>query len=132
MAANTNAGIVLKSTKGGYIVAKFLNDGFIKMNHVTTNIGANSAGETVTSMNIISMQVNIGGANSCYFTIKRGSNTICTLTGQDFFDLSDCRLLDSEGGNPQANVVVTKTGDGPSTLVLKIHKQCAISGRSIY
>ena len=132
MAANTSNGIVLKNLKGGFVVAKFTSSGFIKPNHVTSTIGANTAGETVSSMNIISMQVNTGGANSVYFTIKRGGNTICALTGQDYLDLSDGRLIDMEGGNPQANLAVTKTGDGPSTLIIKLHKRSSIAGGSIY
>lgn len=132
MAANTANGIVLKTSKGGYVVAKFTSSGFIKPNHITANIGANSVGETVQSMNIISMQVLTGGANSVYFTINRGANTICALAGDEYLDLSDGRILDNEGGNPQANVVVTKTGTGPSVLILKLHKIVAISGGSSY
>jgi len=132
MPANTSNGIVLKSLKGGYVVAKFTSGGFIKLNHSTTNIGANTAGETVQSMNIISMQVNCAGANSVFFTINRGANTICALGGADYLDLADGRLLDTEGGNPQANVVVTKSGTGPSVLILKLHKVSAISGGSSY
>lgn len=132
MAANTSNGIVLKNQKGGFVVAKFTSSGHIRPNHVTSTIGANTAGETVQSMNIISMQVNTGGANSVYFTIQRGANTLCTLTGQDYLDLSDGRLIDMEGGNPQANLVVTKSGAGPSTLIIKLHKTSSIAGGSIY
>ena len=132
MAANTADGIVLKNMKGGYVVAKFTGGGFIKPNHSGATVGANTAKETVEALNIISAQVNCGGANSVYFTIKRGANTICALAGQDYLDLSDGRLLDMEGGNPQANVVVIKTGTGPSTLILKLHKRSAITGGSIY
>ena len=132
MASNTANGIVAKQSKGGFVVAKFTSSGFIKPNHVTSNIGANTAGETVQSMNITSMQVSTGGANSCYFEIRRGANTICALTGNDYLDLADGRMLDTEGGNPQANLVVTKIGTGPSLLILKLHKISAISGGSTY
>lgn len=132
MAANTANGIVNKQAKGGFVVAKFTSGGFIKPNHITATIGANTVNEVVQSMNIISMQVNVGGANSCYWLIQRGANTVCTLTGQDYIDLSDGRMLDTEGGNPQANVVVTKVGTGPSTLIIKLHKISAITGGSIY
>lgn len=132
MAANTANGIVAKQSKGGFVIAKFTSGGFIKPNHSTATIGANTVNETVQSMNIISMQVNVGGANSCYFTVYRGANTICTLTGQDYMDLSDGRMLDTEGGNPTANVVVVKSGTGPSTLIMKLHKISAISGGSVY
>jgi hypothetical protein len=83
-------------------------------------------------MNIISAEVNCGGANNIYFTIKRGANTVLVLSGQDYFDLSDSRIIDNMGGEPQANVVVTKTGAGPSTLILKLHKVSAIAGGSSY
>jgi len=132
MAANTANGIVAKQSKGGFVVAKFTSGGFIKPNHATSTVGANTANETVQSMNIVSMQVNCGGANSCYFEIRRGANTICALTGQDYLDLSDGRILDTEGGNPQANLVVTKIGSGPSTLIVKLHKISAVSGGSTY
>ena len=125
-------GIVNKHTKGGWIVAKFHTGGFITLNHPTSTIGANTAGETVPSMNIISAEVNCGGANNIYFTIKRGANTVLVLSGQDYFDLSDSRIIDNMGGEPQANVVVTKTGAGPSTLILKLHKVSAIAGGSSY
>lgn len=132
MAANTANGIVAKQSKGGFVVAKFTSGGFIKPNHVTATIGANTAGETVQSMSIISMQIATGGANSCYFEIRRGANTICALSGNDYLDLSDGRMLDTEGGNPQANLVVTKVGTGPSTLIVKLHKISAVSGGSTY
>lgn len=130
MAANTANGIVLKGIKGGYVVAKFLSGGFIKPNHVTATIGANSAGETVQDMFINSMQVNT--SNGAFFTVYRGANTICALSADDYLDLSDGRLLDTEGGNPVANLVVTKTGGGPSVLIIKLHKRTAISGGSSY
>ena len=57
MAANTANGIVGKQSKGGFVVAKFTSGGFIKPNHVTSTIGANTAGETVQSMSIVSMQI---------------------------------------------------------------------------
>jgi len=132
MAANTANGIVAKQSKGGFVVAKFTSGGFIKPNHATSTVGANTANETVQSMNIVSMQVNCGGANSCYFEIRRGANTICALGGEDYLDLSDGRMLDTEGGNPQANLVVTKIGSGPSTLIVKLHKISAVSGGSTY
>ena len=73
MAANTANGIVAKQSKGGFVVAKFTSGGFIKPNHVTATIGANTVGETVQSMSIVSMQIATGGANSCYFEIRRGA-----------------------------------------------------------
>lgn len=132
MAANTANGIVLKGSKNGYVIAKFTSGGFIKCNHSTATIGANSAGETVNSMNILSIQVNTGGANSVYFEIRRGANTVGAFGGTDTIDLSDGRLLDMETGMASSNVVVTKVGTGPSTLILKLHKSSAISGGSIY
>lgn len=124
-------GIVNKHVKGGWIIAKFNASGFIKPNHSNPLIGANSAGETVEAMNIISAEWSIG--NNAHWTVARGANTVLILTdGQHCFDLSDSRVLDGLGGDPQANVVVTKVGSGPGTLILKLHKKTAISGGSQY
>lgn len=127
MSAN---GIVNKHSKGGWIVAKFHASGFIKPNHPTATIGANTAGETVEALNIISAMVNV--SNGAFFTVQRGANTVLVLSSDDDIDLSDGRLIDNMGGEPQANVVVTKTGAGPSTLILKLHKRSSITGGSIY
>ena len=124
-------GIVNKHVKGGWFIAKFHSGGFINLNHPTAYIGANSAGETVTKMNIVSAEWSIG--NNAFWTVKRGANTVLVLSdGQHVFDLSDSRLIDMEGGNPSANIVVTKSGSGPSTLILKIHKITSITGGSGY
>ena len=125
-------GIVLKARKGGYVVAKFHSGGFIKPNHVTTTIGANSAGETVASMNIVSAAW--ATSNGAFFTVTRGANTVLVLggTAPGDFDLQDGRIIDNMGGEPQANLVVTKTGSGPSTLILKLHKIGQVSGGSEY
>jgi hypothetical protein len=124
-------GIVNKQVRGGWCIAKFHSGGFINLNHATSNLGANSAGETVTSMNIVSAEWSIG--NNAFWTIKRGANTVLVLSdGQHVFDMSDSRLIDMEGGNPSANIVVTKSGAGPSTLILKLHKITSIAGGSKY
>jgi len=137
MAAN-NEGIMNKQTKGGWIIAKFHNSGGIKPNAVdaTTNgtpvWGANSAGETVASMNIISADVNCGGANSVYFEVKRGASMVLVLSGQSYHDLSDSRLVDNTPAMATSNVTITKVGTGPATLILKLHKTVAITGGSRY
>ena len=124
-------GVVNKHVKGGWVIAKFHSDGAIYLNSANPLLGANSAGETVTRMNIVSAEWAIG--NNAYWTIKRGANTVLVLSdGQHVFDMSDSRLIDNYGGEPQANVVITKTGAGPSTLILKIHKTTTISGGSGY
>jgi len=126
-------GIVNKHSKGGWIIAKFNADGFINLNHPTATIGANSAGETVTRLNIVSAEWSIGGANNAYWEVKRGANTILVLTsGQHVFDLSDSRLLDNGNAEATSNVVVTKVGSGPGTLILKMHKTVSITGGSEY
>ena len=137
MAAN-NEGIMNKQTKGGWIIAKFHNSGGIKPNAVdaTTNgtpvWGANSAGETVASMNIISAEVNCGGANNVYFEIKRGASMALVLSGTDYVDLSDSRLIDNTTAMSTSNVTITKVNSGPATLILKLHKTVAITGGSRY
>jgi hypothetical protein len=137
MAAN-NEGIMNKHTKGGWIIAKFHNSGGIKLNAIdaTTNgtpvWGANSAGETVQSLNIISAQVNTGGANNVQFEIKRGASMALVLSGQDYIDLSDSRLIDNTTAMSTSNVTITKINTGPATLILKLHKVVAITGGSRY
>jgi hypothetical protein len=47
-------------------------------------------------------------------------------------DFSDSRLIDNGDAEATSNVVVTKVGTGPATLVLKLHKTVAIDGGSQY
>ena len=121
-----------KGNAGGYVTAKFHADGFISLNSANPVVAANgSSKETVRSMNIISVEWSIG--NGAFWTVRRGANTAFVLSdGQGDMDLSDGRLVDTLGGEPSSNVVVTKTGAGPSTLILKLHKQSSITGGSIY
>jgi hypothetical protein len=124
-------GIVNKHNKGGWFIAKFNASGFIKRNHPTATIGANSAGETVTRMNIVSAEWSCG--NNAYWEVKRGSNTILLLTdGQHVMDFSDSRLIDNGDAEATSNVVITKVGSGPVTLILKMHKTVSITGGSSY
>ncbi len=124
-------GIVNKHVKGGWVIAKFNTSGFIKRNHPTATIGANTAGETVTRLNIVSAEWSIG--NNAYWEVKRGSNTVLLLTdGQHVFDMSDSRLIDNGEAEATSNVVITKVGSGPGTLILKLHKTTSITGGSIY
>ena len=124
-------GVINKHVKGGWCIAKFHSSGAIYLNSANPLLGANSGGEVVRSMNIISAEWSAG--NGAYWVVKRGANTVLTLSeGQDVFDFSDSRLIDNYGGEPQANVVVTKVGSGPTTLILKLHKQSAIAGGSQY
>ena len=138
-AVSNNEGIMNKHTKGGWIIAKFHNSGGIKLNAADTTTGsgvpvwgANSAGETVQSLNIISADVNCGGANSVYFEIKRGASMALVLSGQSYHDFSDSRLVDNTTAMSTSNVTITKVGTGPSTLILKLHKTVAITGGSRY
>jgi len=138
-AVSNNESIMNKQTKGGWVIAKFHNSGGIKLNAADTTSGggvpvwgANSAGETVRSMNIISAEVNCGGANNVYFEVKRGASMALILSGTDYFDLSDSRLIDNTTAMSTSNVTVTKVNTGPGTLILKLHKQVAITGGSAY
>ena len=126
-------GVVNKHVKGGWVIAKFHSSGAIYLNSANPLLGANSAGETVTRMNIVSAEWSIGGANNAYWEVKRGANTVLVLTnGQHCFDFSDSRLIDNYGGEPQANIVVTKIGSGPGHITLKVHKTTSIAGGSEY
>jgi len=124
-------GIVNKHNKGGWVIAKFNATGFIKRNHATATIGANSAGETVTRLNIVSAEWSCG--NNVHWVVARGANTVLLLTdGQHVMDLSDSRLIDNGDAEATSNVVVTKVGTGPATLILKLHKTVSITGGSQY
>jgi hypothetical protein len=129
-------GVVNKQNKGGYVIAKFNASGGIKLNALDTATGipiwgANSVGETVTRLNIISAEWSIG--NNAWWVVKRGANTVLVLTdGQHVFDLSDSRLIDNGTKEATSNVSVIKTGSGPSTLILKLHKTVTIAGGSEY
>ena len=119
--------VVNKHTRGGWVIAHFVASGAVYLNSANALLGANSKGETVTKMNIVSAEWSVG--NNAHWTVSRGANTILNLTdGQHVFDMSDSRQLDNLGGNPTANVVVTKVGSGPGTLILKLHKQVQITG----
>jgi hypothetical protein len=138
-AVSNNEGVMLKQNKGNWLVAKFHNDGGIKLNAADTTSGsgvpvwgANSAGETVNSMNILSAQINAGGANNVYFTVKRGASTVLVLSGQDYLDLSDGRLVDSPTAMATSNLQVIRTGSGPATLILHLHKQVTVKVGSEY
>lgn len=125
-------GIIRKDIKGGYIVARYVATGFIKLNTAGAAVGANSAGETIQSMQISSVVYST--SNGAYFTVGRGANQVGVFSGagpvQDF--QAGGFYIDSEGGNPQANVVITKVGSGPSWITMKLHKRVAITGGSQY
>ena len=124
-------GVVNKHVKGGWVIAKFHSSGAVYLNNSNGLLGVNSSDETVTRMNIVSAEWSIG--NNAYWTVQRGANTVLVLSdGQHVMDFSDSRLIDNYGGEPQANLVVTKVGSGPSTLVLKLHKTSSITGGSGY
>lgn len=121
------AGIVNKHQKGGWVIAVFNASGAIYLNHPTATLGANSAGESVSALVLQEAEWSIG--NNAWWKIDRGANNVLNLTdGQHVFDLTDGRSIDNQGGNQQANVVVTKTGSGPGTLILKFHKKVTITG----
>lgn len=125
-------GIIRKDLKGGYIVARFIATGSLRLNAAAAINGANSAGETVQSMQISSVVYST--SNGAYFTVARGANQVGVFSGaapvQDF--QAGGFYIDSEGGNPQANVVITKVGLGPSWITMKLHKRVAITGGSQY
>jgi hypothetical protein len=124
-------GIVNKHNKGGWVIAKFNATGYIAKNSSVDTRGANSPGETVTRLNIVSAEWSI--APDTYWEIKRGANTVLILTeGQHVMDLSDSRLIDNGDAEATSNVVVTKVGSGVGTVILKLHKTVTITGGSEY
>lgn len=121
-------GVINKGTKGGYAICKFHAGGFVKPNHSSATIGCNSGGETVNTLSIAAVKVSV--ANGAFFTVKRGANTVLVLGDSGEFDLMDFGQIDSF--ELTANVVVTKTGSGPSTLLMKLRKGVSITGGSQY
>lgn len=122
---------IVSKQKSGWVVARFVASETIFLNTSTPLRGCNNAGELVTAANIISAEWSIG--NNAYWQVQRGANTVLLLTdGQHCFEMTDSRVIDNIGGEPQSNVVVTKVGSGPGTLILKLHKKSSISGGSTY
>jgi len=120
---------ITTKTRGhnGYVTARFTDSGFIDLHHSDATIGANCAGETVSSMNIVGYVINTGA--NCSFTIARGANTVLYLTGQDNMNLQqDNMIIDNLPGEATANLVVTKVGGGTGVVLLKLHKQSRQSG----
>ena len=122
--------ITNKNAKGGWITINVGSGGAFYLNNSNATIGANAVGETVQALNIISVAVTCG--NGTYYTIKRGANTVLVIGGDNEIDLADGRLIDNIGGESQANVVVTKSGSGPASCIIKMHKRSAIAGGSQY
>jgi hypothetical protein len=122
--------ITNKNRKNGYVTINVGSGGAWYLNNSNVTLGCNAAGEVVQSMNIVGLALSSG--NGVFYTIKRGANTIAVMSGNDDWELNDGRLIDTTGGEPQANLVITKTGAGPATLIVKLHKISAITGGSIY
>jgi len=124
--------VVNKGNKGGYVTGIFSAGGSIQLNSSNAVVAANSAGETVQEM-FISV-VSWSTANAVTFNIKRGANTVLNLGGTSAgtFDFQGSGIGLETGGEAAANVVVTRSGTGPASLVIKLHKRPAIVGGSIY
>ncbi len=122
--------VTVKGIKGGYVTINVGSGGAFYLNNADTTISANGPGETVQAMNIVNIKCST--SNGAFYTVRRGANVVSVLSGNDGWDLMDGMFIDNLGGEPQANVVVTKTGAGPSTLLIKLHKRSAVTGGSIY
>lgn len=118
---------VTTKTKGhnGYVTARFTASGFVNLHSANPTLGANAAGETVTSMNIVA--VNWATSESAPITIKRGANTVLVLAGQDNWNLQqDNMIIDTLGGEASSNLQVTITGN--SSIIIKLHKHSKQAG----
>jgi len=122
--------VVSKGVKGGYVTGNFSAGGYIALNSSNAVVAANSAGETVQEM-LISV-ISWSTVNGAYYTVKRGANTVLNLSNTGTFDFQASGMAVETGGESSANVVVTKTGTGPCSLVIKLHKRPAITGGSAY
>ena len=107
-------------SKGKSVVTRFLGSGVVFPNNASSD-GANAVGETVTSMSITHAQWSC--ANGAYFTVARGANTIAYYSNAGAHDYQSQGIIDGLGGEPFANVVVTKVGSGPCFLSLRLHKK---------
>ncbi len=122
--------VVSKGIKGGYVVGNFSGGGAIQRNSSNVAVAANSAGETVQEM-FISV-VSWTTSNGVTYNIKRGANNVLNLSVAGTFDFQAAGIGLETGGEAAANVVITKTGAGPSSLIIKLHKRPAITGGSAY
>lgn len=124
--------VVTKGIKGGYVIGNFSAGGFIARNSSNAIVAANSAGETVQEMFISVVQWST--SNGVTFTVRRGANTVLNLGGTSAgtFDFQAAGIGIETGGEAAANVVVTRSGTGPASLVIKLHKRAAITNGSIY
>jgi len=122
--------VVSKGIKGGYVVGNFAAGGAIQLNSSNAVVAANSVGETVQEM-FISV-VSWSTSNGVTFNIKRGANTVLNLALSGVFDFQAAGIGLETGGEASANVVVTRAGTGPASLVIKLHKRPAITGGSSY
>lgn len=113
--------IVTKDVKGGYVTARFTGSGYVSLNSANTTVGANSVSETVTALQIVNVKWSAANGS---FDIKRGANTILKLNGNGNLDFQeDAMRIDSLGGEPQSNVVVTTTGAPNGFVTIKMHKK---------
>lgn len=108
-----------------HVNATFLASGVIQLNNSDATVAANNIGETVLSMRI--NRATWSCANGVVFTVSRGANVVAQYAGNGDHKYSDTGVvIDNIGGNPQANVVITKTGAGQSFLALQLHKTSVI------
>ena len=122
--------VVNKGIKGGYVTGIFSAGGYIALNSSNAVVAANSAGETVQEMAI--SVVSWAAANGVTFNIKRGANNVLNLALNGTMDFQAACIGLETGGEAAANVVVTRAGTGPASLVIKLHKRPVIAGGSSY
>ena len=128
------APVVSRGTKGGYLIVRTDKSGFIAAN-TTQIVGANTSGEVVTGMTLSSIYFGATGANVALmgWTIARGANTILQVSGTGFQKFQEDAIVLESTADAAANVVFTKVGAGPASLVLKFHKSgYKIAGGSSY
>lgn len=107
------------------ITGRYLANGYILLNGGESN--ANQAGETVNTLYITNVMWSCGGANSPYWEINRGANTILNLCGSGVHNYADESMRLELGGDGAANVQISKIGTGPTTLVIQLSKQATKS-----
>jgi hypothetical protein len=122
--------IINKGTKGGYVTGNFAAGGYISLNSSNPVVGANSAGETVNEMFISNMVWSC--ANNVTFKVQRGANTVFNAAGTGEFHATTYGVFLETGSESSANCVVVRSGSGPASIVIKLHKRTSITGGSTY
>ena len=120
--------LISKGTINGYVIASFVDSGgFIKLNGNAAHSANTDGGGTITSMTISSIMASVGA--SANVTISRGATKVWTLgSGTHYFDFTKNNAsLEKDSTERAAICVVTTTGAGGASVLIRFHKNSTIS-----